>query len=198
MIKNVIFDLGKVLIDYDFDKFFQNMRFAPNARTLDEANEEILLFESGKFEKTGFYNIMKSIYGFDKTIDEFYKYWCDVFWEIPQMIEIAKSLNDKFNLYIFSNTDQAHFPYIWEKFPSIHFFGDNLMLSHELGHVKPDISAFDEVLDRFSLNPFETLFIDDRADNIQSAYAVGFATIHHTDIEDTKKELKRLLHLEDK
>lgn len=198
MIENVIFDLGKVLIDYDFDIFFKNLGFASNTRTLDEANEEIILFESGDIDKTDFYNRMKSIYGFEADISEFYKLWNDVFWEVPQMISLAKSLQNKYNLFIFSNTDEAQFPYIWKKFPSLHFFGDKLMLSYELGYVKPDISAFDEILDKYSLNPFETLFIDDRADNIQSAYAVGFATIHHTDFETTKNKMKKILQLEDR
>lgn len=198
MIKNVIFDLGKVLIDYDFDNFFQNLGFAPNTRTLDEANTDILLFESGKLDKTEFYNRIQNIYGFDKSQNEFYELWCDVFWEIPEMISLAKDIKNDFDLYILSNTDETHFPYIWEKFPSIQFFGDNLMLSHELGYVKPDIKTFTEALKKFSLNPYETIFIDDKIDNIQVANDVGFTTIHHTNFNITKEKLNKLLYLEAK
>ena len=74
MIKNIIFDLGKVLIDYDFDIFFQKIGNKPNTRTLDEANKEILLFEAGKIDRYTFFEHLRSclVLVYDMSIEQKY------------------------------------------------------------------------------------------------------------------------------
>ena len=199
MIKNVIFDLGKVLIDYDFDKFFVKIGNKPDTRTLDEANREILLFEAGKTDKQKFYEDMKRIYGFSLSFEKFKLLWCDVFWEIPRMIQLAKKIKESgYNIYIFSNTDQLHFPYIWQKFPSINFFENNLMLSYELGFVKPEEEIYHAAIKKFGINPEKSIFIDDRSENIKTALEIGFNAIHHTNYGNTYNEIKKRINLEDK
>ena len=199
MIKNIVFDLGKVLIDYDFDKFFQKLGYEPQTRQLDEANREILLFEAGKMDKHTFVEELKKIYNFNLSFDEFKNLWCDVFWEIPEMINLAKELKNKgFNLFLFSNTDELHFPYIWQKFPDIKMFENGLMLSYQLGYVKPDKNAYKEALGRYNLLPEQTIFIDDRKENIKTANDFGIYGIVHTDFENTNKEIKKIITLEDK
>ncbi len=199
MIKNIIFDLGKVLIDYDFDIFFQKIGNKPNTRTLDEANKEILLFEAGKIDKNTFFNHLKKIYGFNISFEQFKNLWCDVFWEIPQMIDLAKTLKQKdYNIFLLSNTDELHFPYIRKKFPSIKIFDSGLMLSYDLGYVKPDKRIFEKALSTYDLNAGETVFIDDRKENIIAAKELGILAIHHLNYENTFEEMNKIINLEDK
>ena len=195
-IKNVIFDLGKVLINFDFSSFWESIGAEKCERFLDEAQEPILLFEAGKISRQRFYNEVKKIYNFDMKRQDFEKIWCDVFSEKSQMIEMAKKINQKYEIFIFSNTDEIHFPYIWEKFPSIHFFKENLMLSYEIGSVKPELDSYEMALNKFDLKFEECLFIDDRPINIQVAESLGMKGILHEEFEETKEKISEILYLD--
>jgi len=196
-IKNVIFDLGKVLIDYDFDIFFSKIGYKPEERHLDEALSPITDFESGKISKMEFLEKMKVIYNFSLSLDEFENVWADVFSEMEDMLSLARKINEYYNVFIFSNTDEIHFPYIWEKFPKLHFFDkNNLMLSYELDSIKPNKTIYQNVIEKFSINPEESIFIDDRPINIVVAREFGFDGIVHQDFDTTNSELQRKLKLQ--
>ena len=195
-IKNVIFDLGKVLINFDFSSFWVSIGAEKCERFLDEAQEPILLFEAGKISRQQFYNEVKKIYNFHMNIQDFEKIWCNVFSEKSQMIEMAKKINRKYEIFIFSNTDEIHFPFIWEAFPSIHFFKDNLMLSYEIGSVKPELDSYERALNKFGLKPMECLFIDDRPINIQIAESLGMKGVLHKEFGETKKKISEILDMD--
>lgn len=193
MIKNVIFDLGKVLIDFDFDGFYTALGYDPAERTLDEANGPILLFEAGKISKAVFFEEIKKIYGFDMSLKEFEILWCSVFSEAKDMIELARKISKKYNVFIFSNTDEIHFPYIWKNFPALHFFKENLMLSYELNAVKPEKEIYQNAIEKFRLNPSECVFIDDRPINVNIAEEFGMKGIIHRSFFGTKEKLEKIL-----
>ena len=193
MIKNVIFDLGKVLINFDFDGFYIALGYDSAERTLDEANEPILLFEAGKISKAAFFEEIKKIYGFDLSLKEFEIIWCSVFSEAKDMIELARKISEKYNVFILSNTDEIHFPYIWKNFPELHFFEKNLMLSYELNSVKPEKEIFINAIEKFTLIPSECVFIDDRPVNVNVAEKLGMKGIVHQSFLSTKEKLVKIL-----
>ena len=193
MIKNVIFDLGKVLIEFDFNGFYTALGHDPAKRTLDEANGPILLFEAGKISKAIFFEEIKKIYGFDLSLKDFEILWCSVFSEVKEMIELAKQVSEKYDVYILSNTDEIHFPYIWKNFPELHFFGRNLMLSYELNSVKPEMEIFKNAIEKFNLIPTECVFIDDHQVNVNVAEEFGMKGIIHQSYFNTKEKLVKIL-----
>ncbi len=193
MIKNVIFDLGKVLIDFDFEGFYAALGHDPSERTLDEANEPILLFEAGKISKAVFFEEIKKIYGFDLSLKEFEILWCSVFSDAKKMIELARKISEKYNVLILSNTDEIHFPYIWKNFPQLHFFKNNLMLSYELNSVKPEKEIYKNAIEKFNLIPSECVFIDDRPINVSVAEKLGMKGIIHQSFLSTKEKLVKIL-----
>lgn len=193
-IQNIIFDLGNVLIEYDFDLFYQKIGYEKGERHLDEAAESIILFESGKISAAEFLSQMQKIYNFSMTLEDFKKHWAEVFWENKTMINLARSINQKYPTFLFSNTDEIHFPYIWQKFSSLHFFQDRLMLSYELGEVKPDLDSYKKALEKFGLNAKNTVFIDDRPKNIEAAKKFGMQGIVHKDFNSTKEQLEKILN----
>ncbi len=192
----MIFDLGKVLIHFNFDIFYEILDYESKEKRLEEAIEPIILFESGKIPRIQFFEEMKKIYSFDLTLEKFEKIWCEVFFEIPEMIDLAKNIEDKYRIFIFSNTDEIHFPYIWETFPSLHFFGNNLMLSYELKAVKPELDSYKNALNKFNLNPEECVFIDDKSANIDVAEKLGMTGIVHESYKATKEKLKNILNMD--
>ncbi|MBN1948406.1 MAG: HAD family phosphatase [Candidatus Cloacimonetes bacterium] len=192
-IRQVIFDLGKVLVDFSFHAFYHKLGYQPGERTLDEANEPIIAFESGKMNRQDFLAELGKIYQFEMSLPEFEYHWCNVFSPIPEMLNLARAVRNSYEIFIFSNTDELHFPYVWQKYPELHIFGDNLMLSYELGAVKPEESSYLNALQKFGLKADECLFIDDRPVNIEVAEKLGMKGIIHRSYPETCRQLTEIL-----
>jgi len=194
-IKNVIFDLGKVLVDYDFGIIYRKLGSQLIANDLHDSTELISVFDAGKISSHKFYSIVKDKYGLTFTFEEFTGIWCNIFSEIPDMIKLAEKINEKYEVFILSNTDELHFPFVWKKFPSLHFFGKNLMLSYELGRIKPDPESFKRALQKFNLKPEESLFIDDKIENIEAAVKMGMSGIWHFSYAITYNKIAQILEI---
>lgn len=192
--KNIIFDLGKVLVEYNFDVFYKELDYEPEMETLMESAIPVLEFESGRITRQEFYQKLKEIYKFKHSIADFEKVWSSVFTGLTGLVNYARELKENYDLYILSNTDEIHFPLIWKEFPELHFFEDNLMLSYELDSVKPQKEIFERALKMFDLNPEDCLFIDDRPENIKGAAENGIAGVLFTNVEDTKRNIIKYLN----
>ncbi len=191
--KNIIFDLGKVLIDYNFDVFYKELKYEPGLEILTESTFPILEFESGRITRKEFYQQLKNIYKFEHSLADFEKVWCSVFTELTGLVDYARELKEKYNVFVLSNTDEIHFTSIWEDYPELHFFERNLMLSYELDSVKPQKEIYERSLKMFDLKPEDCLFIDDKPENIQGAREMGIAGILYTNFEETKKDINNYL-----
>ncbi|HPR17602.1 MAG TPA: HAD family phosphatase [Candidatus Cloacimonadota bacterium] len=196
MIKNIIFDLGKVLIDYDFDLFFRACGFAAGEKDLAQAEDIIALFDAGKINKKQFYLQMRERFGINLTQTAFESAWLHIFWEDKEMLNLAAECKKRFPIYLLSNTDELHFPFVWQQFPSLRIFAKNLMLSYEMDCVKPELIIFQKGLEKFGLKPEESIFIDDRADNVEAARKIGITSICHRSCLQTKKLLEKYLKKE--
>ena len=192
--KNIIFDLGKVLIDYNFDVFYKELKYKPGLKILTESTFPILEFESGRITRQEFYQQLKNIYKFEHSLADFEKVWCSVFTELTGLVEYARELKENYNVFVLSNTDEIHFTNIWQDYPELHFFEDNLMLSYELDSVKPQKEIYERALGKFDLKPEDCLFIDDKPENIQGAREMGIAGILYTNFEDTKRNIRNYLN----
>ncbi len=185
-LKNVIFDLGKVLIDYDFNIFFENLGLQDHKLDISQVVPAIKNFGSGKISRQQFYEHSKILLSHDVNQAKFEAAWRSIFSEIPEMIELARRISEEYQVYLLSNTDEIHFPYIWDNFSKLHFFQDNLMLSYKLKAIKPDSKIYHRGLEKFSLNPEECLFIDDKAENVEAAIHLGLKAIQFKDYNSTK------------
>lgn len=192
--KNIIFDLGKVLVEYNFDVFYKELGYEPEMETLIESAIPVLEFESGRITRQEFYQKLKEIYKFEHSLADFEKVWSSVFTGLTGLVNYARELKENYDIYILSNTDEIHFPLIWKEFPELHFFEDNLMLSYELDSVKPQKEIFERALKMFDLNPEDCLFIDDRPENIKGAAENGIAGVLFTNVEDTKRNIIKYLN----
>jgi 2-haloacid dehalogenase len=93
--------------------------------------------------------------------------------------------------YVLSNASAETWPHAVERFPFLSRF-DGVLLSGEVGVAKPDPEIFDELCRRFDLRPESTVFIDDRAVNVDAARALGFTAHHFSTAEALRAELVRL------
>jgi len=192
-IENIIFDLGNVLIDVDFTVFYQKLGYFPKPDELKKAKQVITKFEAGQIAVDRFIEELNEHWNLQLNVDEFKQIWTNLFSANQQMIALAEDLSKKYPVYILSNTDEIHFPYIWNKFSELHFFQDRLLLSYQLGTVKPNPEIYQSACQKYDLNPETTVFIDDKAENVASACSLGFRGIVHKNYRETKQELDEIL-----
>jgi FMN phosphatase YigB (HAD superfamily) len=94
---------------------------------------------------------------------------------------------------IFSNNDELHFPYIWDKYSSLHFFQDSdIMISSRLGYIKPDIRIYHAAAVNYKFEWKDSLFVDDKLENIEIAQDLGAKGIWHVQDEKTLTELLKI------
>lgn len=193
-VRNVIFDLGNVLIGYDFERFFQGMGCAPHSHTLQDVEHIALPFDAGQLSRREFIDAMQDFLGTDVSDAEFEYHWCDHFFAMEAMLDVAVELAQTYRVFLLSNTDEIHFPYIRRTFPRVALFDDSLMLSYQLGVNKPHADIYRNALALYNLRPDECIFIDDRLENTVAAELQGWHTIHHRDASSTKTSLEQLLN----
>lgn len=189
-IKNIIFDLGGVLLNLDFQRTFNGfeaMGIPDFQQYFQQAYSNPLFadLETGKCSPQAFYELFRKQTGVANTNEEIAKVWNAMLLDFrDDTMEYIKSLQSTYRLFLLSNTNQIHL----EAFREIYFnqYGnhgfDNLFekawYSHELGLRKPDRICFEKVLETHQLNAKETLFIDDTLPNIETAASLGITTCH--------------------
>ena len=195
--KNIIFDIGNVLINYDFEIFFERLGYKRYERSLKEAHDPIFAFECGKLETEDFLKRLQAIYKPDMDAEEFKYAWCDVFWANNELLDIVPQLVKDHRLMILSNNDELHFPYIWDKYKKLHVFDmENVMITSRLGFIKPDIRVFQETEQIYDFNWKESIFIDDVKENNEVARKMGATAIWHQNNTQTIQALEKILDKE--
>jgi glucose-1-phosphatase len=190
-IKNLIFDLGGVILDLSVERTLQSfadISGLPKERVkeLFISSREFLDYEKGEIEDEEFRSFVRELYSVQADDDALDASWNAMLLGIPQQkLDLLLSLKEKFNVYLLSNTNNIHLNYINEKIMTP-FFGEASLdryfhkayYSHRMKKRKPDANIYEQVLDENNLKPHETLFLDDNADNIAGANALGIRTVH--------------------
>ena len=191
----VIFDLGKVLVD--FDDNIAVTRIAARS-TLSPAEVKRFFFqshllvdyESGLLTRREFFKEVRKVAGFRGTIGEFGEFFADIFTPIPPMIEIHAGLRRRgIPTCIFSNTNDLAVEHIRRNFPFFRDF-DGYIYSYEVGAMKPEAKIY-EVLEKLvRRRGAEILYLDDRPENVAAGTARGWQTILHETPEKTRMALE--------
>lgn len=190
-IKNIVFDLGNVIIDIDVPQAAQS--FAQLSGQKPEDVVEMFgtaglfgQFETGKLDADGFRayvrDLLKNPDWEDAVVDTA---WNSLLLDIPpERIEMIQKLSENYRLFLLSNTSSIHIEAvnrILEKATGVARLDDlfeKLFLSYEMGLMKPDPAIYEQVLQEAGLEASETLFLDDNENNIVAARALGIQTFH--------------------
>jgi len=113
-----------------------------------------------------------------------------VFQDSVQILSKLKSLN--YQCYVLSNWSAETFEGMMLEYPFLNKF-DGMIISGKEKLVKPDEEIYKLAIKRFALIPEETIFIDDRIENINSAKLLGFKTIHLIDPKKIKEKIEELI-----
>lgn len=189
MIKSIIFDLGNVLIFFDWKiaerKLNQIQENAGNLCTelLKTEKEFILLLETGRISEREFLNTIKKKIKLEISNELLALIFSDIFWENTELVEKLSVLKNSKKLYLLSNTNFIHRKYGWGKYKFLNLF-DRLFLSYELGYVKPSKEIYDLVLNEIKMKPSEILYIDDISAYTESAKELGWNVINFKSNQD--------------
>lgn len=201
-IKAVIFDLGNVLIDLDYPKCIAAFSNAANRNK--EAIEELVVtapmlqeFEVGKITPEDFQRNINELLGSELSMAQLEKVWNSMLKSVGvERLELIADMRATYQTYVLSNTNSIHKEAFEQMVleatgaDGIGAYFDKVYLSHEIGYRKPNSDCYEYVISDIGLKPEEMLFLDDRLDNIEAAWACGIKAIQ---IEDADQQLKELL-----
>jgi putative hydrolase of the HAD superfamily len=188
-IKNIIFDLGGVIIDIRYNATIEQFKML-GFKGFDKIYTQIKnthlfdLLETGKIEPETFRNELRKFKSqlTDWQIDNA---WNAMIGEMPLAnIQLIKEIRKQYRTFMLSNTNAIHIQYFtgylndtfgYNPLPEMF---ERVYFSHEIGKRKPDVLAYEFVLKDAGLNANETLFIDDLAINIEGAEKTGIRTYH--------------------
>jgi 2-haloacid dehalogenase len=197
-IKNIIFDFGGVLMDWDPRYFFKEY-FNDNERmeyflkniAQDEWNIEQ---DRGRSLAEGTEIQVKKFPEWEKEIRAFYDNWTVMLKsDIPQNVEVLRKLkNTDYNLFGLTNWSEETFPYALENYDFFQIFEGKIVVSGTEKLIKPDPKIWHVLLNRYNIKAEESVFIDDNTKNIEMAKLLGFITIQVLPDTDLTKELKKV------
>jgi putative hydrolase of the HAD superfamily len=192
-VKNLVFDLGGVILDLSVDHTLQS--FSTLSGISKQKVQEIFLsspgfneYERGGMDDAGFRNYIRKIYQVNATDPQIDACWNAMLRGIPvAKLNLLQELKKKYTVYLLSNTNEIHLSYINTVMLS-GMAGENSLdqyfhkayYSHRMLKRKPDAEIFEQVLEENGLVPEQTLFLDDNALNVEGAKSVQIKTVHVT------------------
>ncbi len=184
--KAFLFDIGKVLIRFDFAPVNPAMQALSPIADLDFLSvieTAKIAHEDGSMDDETFISESIESSRFQGTRDEFTRIWQEIFTVNPPMEATVRSLaRQGFPLYILSNTSGLHMDYILRTWDVFECF-DGAVYSYDVKLSKPDPAIYAHAATKFDLDPAETIYIDDRPENAEAGRAAGFRTFEY-DIDD--------------
>ncbi len=203
-IKNIIFDLGNVIINIDGDRTVNAMKDLgfkdfQESYTLLRQSDLFDWLEKGLISPDKFYADLKTHFNNHVSSAMIDEAWNSMLLDFPQKrIELIQKLKSKYRLFLLSNTNVIHYQKYNNDLINQYGFGlsslfEKAYYSFDLGMRKPDMEIFEYVIKDSNLKPLETLFIDDSAKNIDTANQLGLKTLW-IDLDkgdDITKKLKR-------
>jgi glucose-1-phosphatase len=197
-IKNIIFDFGDIFINLDKQAVEKNFK----KLGLNNWNEDLkvinLLFETGKISENQFLTgIQKHLP--NESLETIKEVWNSILKDFPlYRLEFLENIKDNFKIFLLSNTDAIHIER-FRKNAGEEFYNrflncfDKVYYSFEIKMRKPDADIYEFVLSEQNLVANETLFVDDRLDNIETAASLGIKVWHlkvgQEDVVDLEKKL---------
>lgn len=186
----VIFDLGKVLLDFDYGIVARRLaahsgRDAEQIRGLLDQSPLLHRFESGRMTNDEFFREVSALTGYTGVFEEFADIFGDIFAPIAPMIDLHAQLRARgVPTFIFSNTNDLAIRHIRANFP---FFANftGYIYSHEARAMKPDARIYEVIEQRTQRTGAALLYVDDRKENVDAGAARGWRVVHHESPEQT-------------
>jgi len=182
MIHAFLFDIGNVLLRFDFSEAMQKYVAASEATDIDDASARILdvkvAYEDGQIDRATFVEGAIKALGYRGTPEQFVAAWEDIFTLNEPMAALVPKLARDFPLYLLSNTNDIHHAYFTRRYRVFQYFRGGTF-SHVAQRSKPGHEIYEMACAAHGLEPATTFFIDDLLPNIVTARSLGFHTHHY-------------------
>ncbi|HXT42388.1 MAG TPA: HAD family phosphatase [Candidatus Angelobacter sp.] len=191
----VIFDLGKVLVDFDYSLAARRIAAqgtlpADAVQRFIDHSPLLFRFETGQITREEFFAEVKSAAGFSGSFDQFSKFFADIFAPIGPMVELHARLRAAaVPTFIFSNTNELAVGHIRKNFPFFSRF-DGYILSYEHGTMKPHASLYEVVEHETGCRGGELFYVDDRPENLETASDRGWQVVLQKNPGATRRAMK--------
>lgn len=194
-INTIVFDLGGVLIDwkpeYVYRTIFSSEEevqwFLKNITTSDWNEEQ----DAGKSLAEATEELIKKFPEHEINIRAFYDRWEEMLGgPIEETVQVFSDLktSQKYRLYALTNWSAETFPVALQKYDFLHWFDDRLVSGEERTR-KPFLDIYEKLIDKFSIDPSATVYIDDNKRNLFPAESLGMSVIHF----ESGKQLRNAL-----
>ncbi len=174
-----LFDIGKVLLDFDFESSLARLLppgCADSSERIARLTGQREELEAGRMSVDDFTNLGLGVLGSSATHDEFLHAWRHIFTPNEPMWRRVRQLAAAgHQLILFSNIGAIHMPWIYAEFPEFALF-HHAVTSFQTGFLKPDPEIYQYAVRHHGLVPAETFFIDDLPQNAATGRALGFRT----------------------
>ncbi|MDD2595271.1 MAG: HAD family phosphatase [Bacteroidales bacterium] len=196
-LRNIIFDFGGVLIDWNprhlykgYFKSDEQMEYFLNNICTNQWNGET---DRGRPFRESISILQAQYPEYRDAIQLYMDGWTTMIkGAISPTVEILKALKAKeYHLYGLTNWSAETFPYAYNRFEFLHIL-EGIVVSGEEKLLKPDPAIYNRLIERYHLKPEESLFIDDNNVNVEAAAALGMKGIHFTGAEELLNQLSLL------
>ena len=195
----VVFDLGGVLLEINFGSVFEAWSASSGVPVaaiqqrfrFDAAYER---HERGEIDAPQYFAALRQSLRLDLSDAEFRRGWNQcVRGEIPGVAELVAQFGARLPLYVFSNTNAAHYTDWGPRYQDLLRPFRRLFLSYEMGLRKPEAHAFERIGSEIGVRLPNILFFDDTPENVRAASALGMQAVQVRSIEDLQSVLARVV-----
>ena len=195
MIKAIIFDLGKVIVPFDFKRAYERMAqhcTVPAAEVPERLrpHDVVSRFECGQVEPREFVKELSDILSLTCNYDEF----CDIFSSVfhPETLipeSMLEKLRERYRLVLLSNTNAIHFEMLERNYPLLRHFHEHV-LSFRVGAMKPSPRIYQAAVTAAQCEPGECFFTDDIRAYVDAARKMGIDAVQFESKDQIERELR--------
>ncbi|MGE4385288.1 MAG: HAD family hydrolase [Endomicrobiaceae bacterium] len=194
-IEVIVFDLGKVVFDFDISKLSSG--FSKSSTKPYQDINSILLnhweivaeYEKGRISSKAFYeNVMKAL---DMKISylNFCDIWNDIFTPFGDVTAFLPLLSSRYKLSLLSNTNDLHFEFLKNKYPHIFKYFTNYHLSYRMNTRKPEEEIYKKTIAFYNIEPEKIFFTDDLSVNVDKAREMKISAFKFDGLSKLKRDL---------
>ena len=195
MIKALIFDLGGVIVPFDFRRGYALMqeRCSIPAEEIPKrigGTDLVRRFETGEVGSREFVGELCGVLGTDLNYDEFCRIWYSIF--LPHTLiddEMIAALAERYRLVLLSNTNQIHFEMLDEGYPILRHF-KRRVLSYKVGAMKPSPVIYEAAIAEAGCKPGECFFTDDVEPYVEGARQAGIDAVQFHNRDQLIRDLR--------
>jgi HAD superfamily hydrolase (TIGR01509 family) len=195
MIETIIFDLGGVIVPFDFRRSYAALEGRSPYRAEEipkriATTDLVTRFETGRIEPEDFVRQLTALLEVELTYEEFRELWSCIF--LPHTLipeSLLAALRARYRLLLLSNTNAIHFEMLRERYPLLDHF-ESYVLSYEVGALKPSPLIYTEALARAGCSAERCFFTDDIPAYVEGARRLGIDAVQFHDAEQLQREMR--------